>query len=535
MAKSSLSSSSLSDHQRLPNPPRPAHCRHLVLVFGDQLDPEEAAFDGFDPATDIVWMAEVDQEATHVWSTKQRIAVFLAAMRHFREELRRRGLHVCYNELTPDSPTGEKLSQILARDLEHLKPEKVIFGRPGEWRVLEGCRRLLEKTGLPSEMREERHFFTTPLDFAQHAEGRKSLRLEYWYRELRKRTGILMEPDGQPTGGAWNFDQENRKSFGKHGPEVSGKGPTVEPDAITREVLDLVRQRFADHPGELDHFYWPVSPAAARMVLDDFIRERLPHFGTWQDAMWTGEPWLYHSWISVGLNLKLLHPREVCAAAEAAYRAGHAPLPAVEGFIRQILGWREYVRGVYWHFMPEYLQRNTLQATLPLPAFYWTGETEYACLRATIGQTLKYGYAHHIQRLMVTGLYALLLGVDPKAVHEWYLAVYVDAVEWVELPNVLGMSQYADGGVMGSKPYAATGKYIQRMSNYCESCPKKPDQKTGKDACPFTTLYWDFLLRHEEELRRNPRMSLQVRNVDRLDDATRQEIRSAAADLKGVT
>ncbi|TVP78773.1 MAG: cryptochrome/photolyase family protein [Puniceicoccaceae bacterium] len=507
--------------------------RNLVLVFGDQLDPDAGVFKDFDPKKDAVWMAEVDHESTYVWSHKQRIALFLSAMRHFRDELSARGIKVHYRELGDKANSG-KLSTELEHALETLKPEKVHFTRPGEWRILRGCEKVLQTTDTSYQLFEDTHFFTAPADFDEHAEGRKSLRMEFFYRELRKKTGILMDEDGKPVGGEWNFDKENRGSFGKGGPPVETAGPVSEPDEITAEVLRLVEDHFPKHPGSLKHFRWPVTRRAALHALNDFVKHRLPDFGTYQDAMWTDAPWLYHAWLGSSLNLKLLNPREVVSAAEAAYHEGHAPLPAVEGFIRQILGWREYVRGVYWKFMPDYLERNSLGADAALPDFYWTGDTEYACLKQTIGQTLEYGYAHHIQRLMVTGLYALLLGVNPKAVHEWYLAVYVDAVEWVELPNVLGMSQYADGGVMASKPYAATGKYIQRMSNYCAKCPKNPAKRTGEDACPFTTLYWDFLLRNEKPLRRNQRMSLQVRNIDRIDEAERSEIRAAAAKLKGA-
>jgi deoxyribodipyrimidine photolyase-related protein len=301
-------------------------------------------------------------------------------------------------------------------------------------------------------------------------------------------------------------------------------------------VIDLVNTEFSDHPGTLDAsasgFGWPVTRAQALEVLDRFITERLPLFGRYQDAMWTNEPWLFHSHLSVALNLKLLNAREVVNAAEAAYRTGQAPLASVEGFIRQILGWREYVRGIYWTLMPEYLERNALHADQELPAFFWTGKTDYACLRDTLTQTLKTGYAHHIQRLMITGLYGLLLGVAPKQIHAWYLSVYVDAVEWVELPNTLGMSQFADGGIMGSKPYAASGKYIDRMSNYCKGCRFDPSQSTGENACPFTTLYWDFLMRHEETLARNPRMVMQVRNLKRLSPETKTAIRNQAKQLK---
>jgi deoxyribodipyrimidine photolyase-related protein len=299
-------------------------------------------------------------------------------------------------------------------------------------------------------------------------------------------------------------------------------------------VIALVESRFATHPGRLEAFDWPVTPAEATAALEDFIAHRLADFGTYQDAMWTREPWLYHSRIAAAMNLKLLDPRDAIAATERAYRAGRVPLASAEGFIRQILGWREYVRGLYWLFMPTYAEGNALDAREPLPAFYWSGETEMACLRDAIGQTLTYGYAHHIQRLMVTGLYALLLGIEPKAVHEWYLAVYVDAVEWVELPNTIGMALYADGGIMASKPYVATGKYIDRMSDYCKGCRFDPAQSTGETACPFTTLYWDFLMRHEPMLAKNQRMALQVKNLKRLSAEQRTAIAARAQTIRAA-
>ncbi|MDP4611968.1 MAG: cryptochrome/photolyase family protein [Opitutales bacterium] len=504
--------------------------RHLILVFGDQLNRDASAFDGFDPEQDAVWMAEVDYESKHVWSHKQRIALFLAAMRHFRNSLRAESIRVEYAQLDDQKDT-DKFSTRLGIDLRALRPDKVIVTRPGEWRVLEGLKKVCREEGVPLELREDRHFFTTPDDFAEHAKGRKGLRMEFFYRELRKRFDVLME-DGKPTGGDWNYDKENRGNFGKSGPEDLNNGPGFKPDAVTREVLELVAERFPDHPGSLDSFAWAVSPKDAQKALQDFIQHRLPKFGDYQDAMWIGEPWLYHSLISTSLNLKLLDPRDAVVAAEEAYRNGDAPLAAVEGFIRQILGWREYVRGIYWAHMPEYLERNAMGAKEPLPEFYWTGETDLVCLQQAIGQTLEHGYAHHIQRLMVTGLYALLLGVDPKQLHEWYLAVYVDAVEWVELPNTLGMSQYGDGGLMASKPYVATGSYINKMSNYCKSCPKNPKEKTGENACPFTTLYWDYLIRNQDALKSNNRMGLQLRNLDRLNNGDRSAIAKAANQIR---
>lgn len=504
--------------------------RHLVVVFGDQLDPKASAFDGFDPARDRVWMAESFQEASHVWSNKNRIAYFFSAMRHFAEDLRSAGKELVYHELGPDEAT---LMELLEQDLQKLSPEKLVCTFPGEWRILDDLQRLCGEMKTPLEVREDRHFYDTPDNFRDWAGKRKSVRLEYYYRELRKRHGILMTKSGEPVGGEWNFDKENRGTFGRDGPDTLRPEPLgFAPDEITRSVVELVRERFSGHPGNLDRFAWPVTAKDAGRALEDFITHRLSLFGQYQDAMWTGEPFLYHSMISAAMNLKLLNPRDAIAAAIKAGEEGVAPLNAVEGFVRQILGWREYVRGVYWWKMPEYLEMNDLAATEPLPDFYWTADTPYTCLRECIGQTLEHGYAHHIQRLMVTGLYGLLLGVRPKAMHEWYLAAYVDAVEWVELPNTLGMSQYGDGGIMASKPYIASGKYIQRMSNYCVSCPADPAEATGKTACPFTTLYWDFLARHRESLGDNPRLSLQFRNADRLEAGRKAAITRRAAEAR---
>lgn len=504
--------------------------RNLVVVFGDQLNRDSSAFDDFDASQDRVWMAEVPYEATHVWSHKQRIALFLSAMRHFRDRLTEEGIDVAYSRLE-DQEDSSRFSNCLEADLKNLKPKQVIVAHPGEWRVLEGLKKVCKEQSVDLDVRVDRHFYTTADDFAEHAKGRKSLRMEFFYRELRRRFDVLMDGD-KPTGGDWNYDKENRGSFGRDGPDGANKGPGFQMDETTTEVVRLVNERFPKHPGSTDSFAWAVTPEEAEQALETFIAERLPSFGKYQDAMWRDEPWLYHSLLSTSLNLKLIDPRQVVAAAERAYKNGDAPLAAVEGFIRQILGWREYVRGIYWAYMPEYLKRNEMGASEPLPDFYWDGATDLECLKQSIGQTLEHGYAHHIQRLMVTGLYALLLGVDPKKVHEWYLAIYVDAVEWVELPNTLGMSQYGDGGLMASKPYIATGSYINKMSNYCRHCPKNPKEKTGEKACPFTTLYWDYLMRHETRLRKNNRMSLQVRNLDRLSDTDRDMIRKAASEIR---
>lgn len=519
----------------MPSASASSRVRHLVVVLGDQLDRNAAVFDDFDPAQDRIWMAEAASEATVVWSHQARIALFLSAMRHFRDALRRRGWTVEYRALDDDGHSGT-LAGELAAALRTLQPERVRATLPGEHRVLGLLRDAATHAGTPLDILPDRHFLCSPEAFAAWAADRKELRMEYFYRLMRREHGVLLEPDGGPVGGKWNFDADNREAFDPEGPPAVPPPVGFRPDTVTREVLRLVADRFGDHPGRLDAFDWPVTRRQALRALRDFVAHRLPDFGRWQDAMWLRDPahspWLFHSRLSAALNLKLLDPREVIAAAVTAWQEGAAPLASVEGFVRQILGWREYVRGVYWQFMPEYLDRNALAADRALPAFYWTGETDMVCLREAIGQTLDTGHAHHIQRLMVTGLYALLLGVHPAELHRWYLAVYVDAVEWVELPNTLGMSQYADGGVMASKPYAASGRYIARMSNYCEVCRFRPGQAEGPDACPLTTLYWDFLARHRDRLAGNRRMAFQLANLRRKPADELARIRKAARRIR---
>jgi deoxyribodipyrimidine photolyase-related protein len=504
-----------------------------VLILGDQLNLDSSALADFDPNQDAIWMAEVMEESTHVPSSKQRSTLFLSAMRHFAQSLKSKNWPVVYSKLDDADNTGT-LAGELEKAIQANKPQQLVMTAPGEWRVLQSLRSVSKRLDVPLEIRDDLHFFSTVRDFSEHAKDRKQLRQEFFYRELRQKTGILM--DGKkPVGGQWNFDEENRGSFGKQGPGMLPSPLRFEPDPITLEVMALVKDKLKQNPGALNSFGWPVTREQALQALDSFIEQRLPSFGLYQDAMWEGEVWLYHSHISSALNLKLLNPREVVEAAEKAYQQGLVPLPAAEGFIRQVMGWREYVRGIYWTQMPDYLERNEMQANAKLPAFYWTGKTDMACLRDAIHQTLEHGYAHHIQRLMVTGLYALLLGVAPKEVHEWYLSVYVDAVEWVELPNTLGMSQFADGGVMASKPYVASGKYIDRMSNHCKGCKFNPALTTGPSACPFTTLYWDYLNRHVDALAKNPRMLMQLKNLNRLSEEARAEIADQANLMKSAS
>ncbi len=505
--------------------------RTLIVVLGDQLDRSHALIDRLDPGRDCVFMAEVREESTHVWSHRARIVLFLSAMRHFRDELQARGIDVRYLEL--DRHGHASLGAALGSVLDDCKPQSVAMLQAGDYRVQQAISQTVSSRGLPLDIEPDPHFLIDSREFESWLGTRSQPRMEHFYRFMRKRNGILMQDD-RPLGGAWNFDRDNRRSFGKQGPPGAPAALSFAPDATTRQVIRLVRREFPDHPGELDGFDWPVTPRQADELLQDFMAHRLSLFGPYQDAMWCNEPFLYHSLLSASLNLKLLDPRAVLRMAVQALQEGAAPLSGVEGFIRQILGWREYVRGIYQAKMPAYADMNALAADRELPAFFWTGATDMACLREALEQTLRFGYAHHIQRLMVTGLYCLLLGVTPRKVHEWYLAVYVDAVEWVELPNTLGMSQYADGGYLASKPYVATGKYIQRMSNYCAGCRYDPAQASGEDACPFTTLYWDFLARHRQRFARHPRTALQWRNLDRLGCTQLKAIRTQADVLRNA-
>lgn len=496
------------------------------MVLGDQLTTNSSFFKDYDSNKDVIWMAEVKEEATHVWTHKARIVMFLSAMRHFKTELESNGMRFSYTEMTSKSPSSS-LGLELSKFLKSTKCLSVKVRKPGEHRVEVLLKQAVSENGLTLEIIEDDHFLSTIEEFALYAKDRKQLRMEYFYREMRKKHKILCTDD-KPEGGEWNYDSENRKSFSKEGPDLLPSPISFLPDKITKQVIKLVNEIYPDHPGDLDHFDWPVTASQAEDTLKDFLDNRLNQFGDYQDAMWTNQPWLYHSRLAAAMNLHLIHPLKVITQAENYFKSGKAPLASVEGFIRQILGWREYVRGIYWLYMPQYLERNTLNADHDLPAFFWTANTDLNCLNQAIGQTLKHGYAHHIQRLMITGLFCLLYGVKPTQVHEWYLAVYVDAVEWVELPNSLGMSQYADGGVMASKPYIASGKYIDRMGNYCKKCKYDPAKSVGEDACPFTTMYWDFLMRHKKLLSSNPRMGMQVRNLNRLSENAKEDIKSQA-------
>lgn len=502
-----------------------ASVRTLILVLGDQLTPTLSSLAGADPSRDLVLMAELQDEATSVWHHKKKIAFIFAAMRHFAAELRACGWSVDYVTLgSADNQPG--FTAQLAHAIARHRPQRVVVTEAAEWRVAREIETWTTRFSIPVDVLPDDRFLCPQGTFRTWAQGRKTLRMEYFYRDMRRRTGLLMDGD-QPVGGKWNFDSENRKAAGVDlfmpGPQAFG------PDAVTREVMALVDDRFGDHFGDLEPFRFAVTRTDAEAAFATFIDQALPLFGDYQDAMLSGEPFLYHAAISQYLNCGLLDPLRVCRQVEAAYRAGKAPLNAAEGFIRQIIGWREYVRGIYWLKMPGYERSNFFGHSRPLPGFYWTADTDMACIKATVTQTRELAYAHHIQRLMVTGNFALLAGIDPHPLHEWYLSVYADAFEWVELPNTVGMSQFADGGLLASKPYAASGAYIHRMSNYCGSCRFDVKQRTGPQACPFNALYWDFIARNRERIGGNPRMAQMVRTYDNFAPAEQARISASAA------
>ena len=504
----------------------------LRLILGDQLQHDSPQLAQFDAARDRVLMIEAPGEATHVWSHPARIALFLSAMRHYAAALAERGIAVDYVALDdPAHADAPALIDRLRQRLDAHAAAELVIVEPGEWRLAQALQQLAVERGIAFTVLPDTHFLCSRSAFAGWARGKRELRMEYFYRWQRRQQRVLLEADGEPVGGQWNFDADNRSGFPRGGPGAIPPPAAFAPDAITREVIDLVRARFADHPGSLDHFGWPITRADALHALRVFIETRLPGFGPHQDAMWTDTPFGWHALLSTSLNLKLLDPREVIAAAEAAWRAGQVPLASAEGFIRQVLGWREFIRGVYWEFMPQLAQANHYGHRRALPRWYWSGDTQMACMRACVGQTLAHGYAHHIQRLMVTGQFALLAQIDPRQVADWYLAMYVDAVEWVELPNVAGMALHADGGRFTSKPYIASGQYIKRMSNYCNGCRYRPEQRSGERACPMTVLYWNFLDTHEQTLAGNPRTVLMARNIARLSGEERAAIRTSAQAL----
>lgn len=493
----------------------------LRLILGDQLSREISSLEGCVSSKDVILMCEIWNEATYVKHHKKKIAFLFSAMRHFAEELKASGYRVEYTKLNDKDNTGFFKTEV-ERTLKKYKFDHIVVTHPGEYRVLQDIESWEAGFGMPVKIKSDNRFLCTTEEFSTWAKDRKQLRLEYFYREIRKKNSILMN-GSDPVGGQWNYDSENRQPP-KSGLEIP-EPYSNDTDDITREVMDLVAERFSDHFGDLEPFYFAVTRDQALQALYLFIEHRLKNFGTFQDAMIEGEPWMYHSHIGFYLNCGLLLPMECVRAAEEAYNQDKVPLNSVEGFIRQIIGWREYVRGVYWLKMPDYANENFFGAKRNLPEFYWTAETKMNCLHQCISETKKNAYAHHIQRLMILGNFALISGFDPVQVNEWFLIVYADAYEWVELPNVSGMILFADGGFLASKPYAAGANYINKMSNYCKNCNYQVTKKNGPNACPFNYLYWDFLVRNRDQLQSNHRVSMMYKTYDRMDEDKKNAIR----------
>lgn len=501
----------------------------LRLILGDQLNAMHSWFSKVDNDVTYV-MLEMDQELTYTTHHVQKVVAFFLAMRHFADALRSAGHRVIYRTLDdPENTRG------LSSTIEDLVGRHG-FGRfeyqlPDEWRLDEELEGLAERLPVPVGHADTEHFMTARDELAGFF-GQKSLLMETFYRRMRKKHGVLMD-GAKPVGGRWNFDHDNRKKMPK-GLEIP------EPRVFPRDVSDLVallEERGVETIGRIDpeRFHWPVTRAESLELFDFFLEHCLPSFGAYQDAM-TPDGWsLFHSRISFALNAKLLSPDEVIRRVEAEWRArpDDLPLAAVEGFIRQILGWREFMRGVYWKTMPEYAERNFFGHDRPLPSWYWTGKTRMRCLSHAIDQSLDHAYAHHIQRLMITGNFALLAGIHPDAVDQWYLGIYIDAIEWVEITNTRGMSQFADGGVVATKPYVSSANYIHKMSHYCGGCAYDHRAKTGDGACPFNSLYWSFLDRHRNTLGSNHRMGMIYRVWDKMDEQSRRSILKQASEYLG--
>ena len=490
--------------------------RCLRLVLGDQLNHQHHWFDSIDP--DVLYLvAELHQETSYVRHHVQKICAFFAAMASFSDQLVKTGhpvLHLTLDQTRNYDDLPDLLQSIAAK----YGVSRIEYQQPDEYRLRQQLTAMETTNGVEIRHCDTEHFLLLESEFADLVRAGRHNRLETFYRSMRRRLNLLMDGD-QPLGGQWNFDAENRERLR---PKDMADIPTpLCFDNPVRDILQRLERHGVDHFGAgPDSLIWPIDREQALQLLQHFCDHCLPRFGRFQDAM-TGEHphrWsLYHSRLSFALNCKLLHPMEVINRALARFEDGSedVSLAQIEGFLRQIIGWREYVRAVYWVNMPDYADRNHLQAERELPAYFWNGETRMNCMREALGQSLDYAYAHHIQRLMITGNFCLLTGIDPDQVDTWYLGVYVDAIEWVEMPNTRGMSQFADGGFIATKPYSAGGNYINKMSDYCKGCHYDIKQKTGPSACPFNSLYWGFMHRHRDWLEQNPRIGMVYRNWDR--------------------
>jgi deoxyribodipyrimidine photolyase-related protein len=488
----------------------------LVVILGDQLSLKISSLRSADKSRDIIFMAEVMAEANYVRHHKKKFALIFSAMRHFAQELIVKGWQVDYVKLTDAGNTGSLISEITRAQTRH-NMNQVVMTEAAEWRLQQ------ELTQFSPV--EDTRFICSHAAFRNWAKDRKQMRMEFFYRDMRRATGLLMDGD-EPEGSKWNFDSENRKPA--KADFFTPQPPRFEPDQITQDVTAMVKQNFSNNFGDLEPFWFAVTSGQAEQALEHFLKYKLAQFGETQDAMIEGQYFMHHCVLSPYVNIGLLDPLDVCHRAEACFKNGTAPIEAVEGFIRQIIGWREYIRGIYHLKMPDYANVNALNATRPLPNFYWTGDTKMNCVAQVVKQTKQEAYSHHIQRLMITGNFALIAGLSPQEVHNWYLSVYADAYEWVELPNTIGMSLHADGGMLASKPYAASGNYINKMSNYCKSCAYDVKKRVGDDACPFNALYWNFIARHKDRFSKNPRMSQTCFTYNSFSDGDKAAIEKQA-------
>lgn len=500
----------------------------LRLILGDQLNPLHSWYSS--RSNEVIYvLMEIRQETDYVLHHAQKILAIFAAMRDFARWLESSGHRVHY--IAIDNPDNEQgLPENLNHLIQHYKATAFEFQAPDEWRLNEQLTHYAAAQSIPCRMEDTEHFYTRRDEAAEYFAGKKQWLMENFYRMMRVKHGVLLDKAGKPSGGQWNFDHDNRKSW--RGKPSEPHDARIEHDH--EKLWKIITQSGVKSFGAPNekHLPWPLNREEALIQLDAFMEDALPDFGDYQDAMNTVAPRLFHSLLSFAINIKMLNPREVVERAERAYREGRASLPAVEGFIRQIIGWREYMRGVYWSRMPDYRQSNVFGNTLALPKWYWNGKTKMRCLQHAIGQSLDNGHAHHIQRLMVIGNFALIAGIDPDDVHEWYLGVYVDAYEWVEMPNVLGMSQFADGGSLATKPYASSAAYIDKMSDYCKGCHYDRKARTTENACPFNALYWNFFDRNAARLKGNPRLAMVYKQLERMDDEARQALTDRADDLR---
>lgn len=502
----------------------------LVFLLGDQLSEDMSSLRDFSKEKDLILMCEIYDEAHYVKHHKKKIILIFSAMRHFAESLRHQGFNVEYVDYqTAKKHKLNSFSDVLQHTLKSHNVDEIQVTHAGEYRVQQELETWHQDFDVPVHILEDDRFLCSISEFKTYASGKKQLLMEFFYRMMRKKYDLLME-QGKPIGGKWNYDKENRRpaddSFMFYHPLKHKQ------DVMTQEVIQLVEEEFPDHFGSAEDFWFATTQSEAEESFQEFLEKALNDFGTYQDAMLDQEKFIYHSVCSIYLNIGLLDPLKMCRQVEETYRKNNIPLNSAEGFIRQILGWREFVRGIYWTYMPDYDQTNYFDNKHDLPAFYWNAKTDMNCMKCAIQQTIDEAYAHHIQRLMVTGNFALIYGVVPQQICEWYLAVYADAFDWVECPNTHGMVMHADGGVVGTKPYAASGKYIQRMSNYCENCIYDVKKITGDKACPFNFLYKDFLITHFDKLKDNHRMRLILKQVEKLSSEERKAIQTQSEEFR---